>query len=50
MTTVCEIRKMVCFDNVWEAVPTFIREVFESYEEARDRAKKLGNAYLAFPA
>jgi hypothetical protein len=50
MITVFEIRQMVCLDNVWEAVRTFNGELYKTYEEARDRADKLGNEYLAFPA
>jgi hypothetical protein len=50
MITVFEIRKMVCLDNVWEAISTFNGEVYRTYEEARNRAEELGNEYLAFPA
>ena len=50
MTTVFEIRKMVCTENVWNAVPTFDDGVYETYEEAQKRASELGEEFLAFPA
>jgi hypothetical protein len=41
---------MICSGITWEAAETFNGEIYNTYEEARNRANELGSEYLAFPA